>query len=234
MKKKLTNSVDYWDLKWKHYFEKYQADLRHAHYINSLIGNVGSFLEIGAGSFRDCNYLFNIGYDITGIDFSNFSVEQARKNFPLFSDRILQSNAFETTFSDFNFDVSYHNGFFSLFNDQQIKNLIQEQIRITKKIISCTVHNAHNKEFFKYFDELSKKDSLYNIRFFEQDEILEIMLPYCSDVKIYPVGRGKKQHEDYLIKLGITNPFIIRNYIKNFSKNKINTSERLLCIGKIK
>jgi ubiquinone/menaquinone biosynthesis C-methylase UbiE len=234
MKKPLINNEETWSVKWEEYFDRYQKDLRHAFYIRSLLKPKGKFLEIGAGSFRDCNLLYSRGYDIYGVDFCASTVEKAKKKFSLMRERILQMDAFNLSFDDNFFNTSYHNGFFVLFNDNEIDKLLKEQYRVSSEFIICTVHNSHNKDFVRYFENLSSRDSLYNIRFFEKDEIVSLMNPYCSEVKVLPVGKQKKYKEDFLINKGITHPLILGNYLKHLNKKDIQNSEKLLCIGKIK
>ena len=178
--------------------------------------------------------MYSRGYDIYGVDFCASTVEKAKKKFSLMRERILQMDAFNLSFDDNFFNTSYHNGFFVLFNDNEIDKLLKEQYRVSSEFIICTVHNSHNKNFVRYFENLSSRDSLYNIRFFEKDEIVSLMNPYCSEVKVLPVGKQKKYKEDFLINMGITHPLILGNYLKYLNKKDIQNSEKLLCIGKVK
>ena len=223
-----------WDMKWKDIFEHYQQHLRHAHYIHAMLdARERHVLEIGAGSFRDMAELRRMGVDCEGIDFSRESVSLAKKQFPEFSDAIHQMSAFDMNFSDEAFDVSYHNGVWVLFDDAQIKSLAVEQARITRHRMIATVHNAHNRNFADYFDRMKVDDSLYDIRFFEIDEVSDLMRQVCSDVVVVPVGKGKKHHEDLLISNGITDPKILRTCFNVNGLKYLESSERLMCIGTV-
>lgn len=223
-----------WDSKWSGIFDQYQRDLRHAHYIRSLMRpDERSVLEMAAGSFRDMAALRRMGVDCSGMDFSPESVQRARRAFPEFSGFIHRMNAYELDFPDEAFDLTYHNGFWILFDDKEILSLAKEQARISKRRMIATVHNGHNQSFVEYFDRMKESDPLFDIRFFELDEIHGLMESVCTDVRVIPVGKGKRGHEDTLIKLGLTSPWLIRNYIELSGQRLLKRSERLLCIGTI-
>lgn len=224
-----------WNEKWGEIFDNYQQDLRHAYYIHAILKpDERKILEIGAGSFRDMAELRRRGINCEGMDFSEEAVQRAKQKFPEFSEVIHQMSAFDLPYQDKTFDMSYHNGFWVLFDDEQIKKLLKEQVRVTKKRIVATVHNAHNQQFFDYFNKLKIDDPLYDIRFFTIDEIVGLMNEVCSSVEIIPVGKGKKYHEDLLIKEGITDPQKIRDIFFKNSLDYLESSERLMCIGTIK
>ncbi len=221
-----------WDQKWEGIFDHYQQDLRHAHYIRALLApSERNILELAAGSFRDMAALRRVGINCSGMDFSSESVNRAKSAFPEFARCIYEMSGFQLEFDDGAFDVTYHNGFWVLFEDEEIHALAQEQARVTKGRMIATVHNKHNKGFVEYFDRMKVTDPLYDIRFFDLDEITELMGRVCDNVHVIPVGKGKRRHEDLLIKHGITNPALIRTYLKLSGHRLLSTSERLLCIG---
>jgi ubiquinone/menaquinone biosynthesis C-methylase UbiE len=224
-----------WDSKWADIFEHYQQDLRHAYYIQAMLdAEDRHVLEIGAGSFRDMAELRRRGVDCEGVDFSQESAQLARQQFPEFSSAIHQMSAFDMSFADKAFDVSYHNGVWVLFDDVQIKALAVEQARITRNRMIATVHNAHNRQFVEYFDRLKKDDPLYDIRFFEMDELSSLMREVCSDVVVVPVGKGKKHHEDLLIKSGVSDPQALRACFDESGLKYLESSERLMCVGLVR
>lgn len=221
-----------WDEKWKGLFDHYQQDLRHSYYIHAMLDVKDlNILEIAAGSFRDMAELRRRGVDCQGMDFSRESVNLAKLHYPEFAKYMHQLSAFQMPFSDNEFDVSYHNGFWVLFDDVQIKLLLAEQARITKNKIISTVHNAHNKQFVDYFERLKKNDPLYDVRFFDIDEISSLMRMVCKDVLVIPVGKGKKYHEDLLISQDIKDPQTLRRLFESNGLNHLESSERLMCIG---
>lgn len=223
-----------WDQKWEGIFDHYQQDLRHAHYIHSqLDASERRLLELAAGSFRDMAALRRMGLDCHGIDFSPEAVGRAKAAFPDYSHAMHTMSGFAMDFGDGEFDLSYHNGFWVLFDDVRIKQLAAEQARVSRHRMIATVHNRHNRNFVEYFDRLKESDPLYDIRFFEVDEIAALMRTVCRDVLVVPVGKGKRHHEDALIRRGITHPRIIGGYLRLSGQRLLQRSERLLCIGEL-
>ena len=62
-------------------------------------------------------------------------------------------------------------------------------------------------------------------------EISDLMKGVCKKIEVYPVGKGKRHYEDYLIKLGLTEPEVLRRCWHDQGMNLLEDSERLLCIG---
>ncbi|WP_433977673.1 class I SAM-dependent methyltransferase [Erwinia sp. E_sp_B01_9] len=168
-----------------------------------------------------------------GMDFSQEAVSLAKKYYPQLAERFSQKDAFNLDFADNHFDMSYHNGFWVLFDDENIKKLAVEQARVTRDRMIVTVHNGHNKEFKRYFDSKSATDTLFNIRFFECEEITALMKTVCQKVTIIPVGKGKKRHEDFLIRKGLGHPAILKAYFDLSRQALLDQSERLMCIGEL-
>ncbi len=220
-----------WNSKWIYLFKQYQADLRHGYYIASLLKNQEwTVLEIGAGSFRDIALLGRLGYSIGGLDFSELSCEKVKMEFPEFSERFWCGDAFNTNLNDNEYDVSYSNGFIGCFDDLQIDLLLKEQVRITKKIIISTVHNAHNIRFREYFDNKTAVDSIYSLRFFTINEISNIFKKLDLNFVIYPVGKAYVAGEDLMIKDGASMPEI-REYIISQNDHALEASERLMVVA---
>lgn len=226
-----SSAVD-WDRKWIDIFAHYQNDIRHGHYIRALLESSESqILEVAAGSFRDIALLNRCGRTGAGIDFSEEAVRRAKKQFPEYASRFFQMSAFDMSFSDKSFDVTYHNGFWSLFSDKEILELAKEQARVTRKRMIVTVHNAHNSQFVGYFNRMRQSDSLYDIRFFGVEEITGLMRTTCDNVRVVPVGKQKKRWEDWLIKKSYDHPLLLRACLKWQGHALLDNSERLLCIG---
>jgi len=221
-----------WDDQWENIFEHYQQDIRHAYYIRAILeSRENNLLEIAAGSFRDMGALNKWGHTCFGLDYSSVSVSKAKEYFADCADRILRMNAFDIRFEDGRFDLSFHNGFWNYFDDNQIKALLAEQARVTKYRVVATVHNKHNTQFVEYFDRLSEKDPLYKLRFFEVDEIVELMKTACREVKVILVGKGKKFYEDELINNGFGDACNLRRSFDHHGMELLPISERLMCIG---
>ena len=227
-------SENYWDKQWLDKFDHYQNDKRFAYYVRAILNkDENKLLEIAAGSFRDVATLNNWGYDCCGIDFSAKSIKMAKEFYSNIEDKICFQDAFSMSSLDKCFDLSYHNGLWGYFENDDIENLLKEQIRVTKKRVVATVHNAHNAQFVDYFKRLTLEDPLYNIRFFQIDEMKSLMSPYCKSVEVIPVGKGKKFYEDDLINIGLGDAKNIKKSFDFHGLNLLESSERLLCIGTI-
>jgi len=223
-----------WDHQWESIFDHYQQDLRHAYYIRAILNpNEKKIIELAAGSFRDTSALNSMNIDCYGVDYSSKSVSLAKKQFSSIADKLSEQDAFNTNFPEKLFDLSFHNGFWGYFNNNEILKLIHEQARISKYRIVATVHNAHNKSFVDYFDRLKENDPLYKIRFFEIDEMTELMRNVAKNIIIIPVGKGKKYYEDDLINIGLGGAKFIKKSFKYHKLDLLDTSERLLCIGEL-
>lgn len=224
-----------WDQKWENIFFNYQKDKRNAYYINAIrLRSERKILEIAAGSFRDVAALNEWGVDCYGMDYSEVSVVKAKSYFPLIEHKLTKMDAFSLQYPDKHFDLSYHNGFWVLFDDNQIDLLMEEQVRVTKNRIVVTVHNAHNQQFVDYFRNKLQKDSLFDIRFFSLDEIKSLVEKKCKNVQVIPVGKAYKKHEDLLIRFGWGFSFFLRAYFSVSGHSLLQSSERLMCIGEIK
>jgi hypothetical protein len=76
-------------------------------------------------------------------------------------------------------------------------------------------------------------DELYRIRFFEIEEMKELMGAHCKHVHIIPVGKGKKYFEDEIIYKGDALPESILHEFIQAGLKHLENSERLLCIGEM-
>ena len=225
-------SANKWNDLWRSMFDGYQKDLRNAYYLRSVLNSdEKNLLELGAGSFRDMAELNRKGVNCTGVDFSDKSIESAKKMFHQYGNLIYKMDIFNLNFSNKLFDITFHNGLIGYFDNAKIEQIFIEQVRVTKKRMIITVHNAHNENFKAYFEEKKKTDPLYDIRFFYKDEMEKLMKKHCVDVTIIPVGKAKKSYEDFLIKIGLGHPMLLRFLFKISGHRLIHKSERLMCIG---
>jgi len=217
---------------WGAHFNTYISKLpRQAYYLYFITKNTDkNILEIAAGSFRDTALLNQWNYKVVGIDFSQKAVDLAKKQYPEWKNNFYEMDATSMTFPTESFDVSFHNGFFICFPENALLTpLIKEQIRVTKRCIVCTVHNALNSELLKLFQEKSKQDSLFDIRFYNPSEIRNILSPYCKSIQIYPFGHPVF---DRLIKTLKNYPNVLK-IIYNMIHPYLNIiqCERLMVVG---
>lgn len=228
----LTNNQNFWNKTWDKYADIYTSSIsRQAYYLYFLLPDIkiDKILELGAGSYRDTAKLNEWGYECHGIDFSKKAHKIACQNYPDFQKNLHCDDAFNLKWLDKTFDITFHNGFFVCFEDnQEIKLLLKEQVRVTKKIVVCTVHNSYNQSLIEKFKHKSHEDSLYKIRFFKEEELLSIMNPYFKRVEIIPFGL---QFFDRIMRK-IPNRYLLRFlYKQTFKYWNQEKCERLMFIG---
>ena len=174
----MNNEKKFWQNTWQKHLDEYlKSPPRVGIFIKNYFKDVKSVLEIAGGSCRDSRYLAYNGYEATGSDFDEKTIKYLQKErFP--NDKLKYSieDAFRLSFKDNSFDLVFHNGFFICFNNNEdIFKMLKEQERVSRKYIVIFVHNVKNQKLKKIFKEKSKYDDLYNIRFFDKNEILQIV-----------------------------------------------------------
>lgn len=170
-------SQAYWQEAWTRHIETYLAAPPGCGYwLATMVPRGLSVIELAGGSCRDSRYLATRGYDATGTDFDERTLEYLRRRFPGSPLPLLKENAFGLSFSDKSFDVSFSNGFWVCFvDDHQLVSLLREQERITRKYIFVLVHNRENRALIRRFAEKAATDALYEIRFFCREELRQIV-----------------------------------------------------------
>ncbi len=186
----VAKSEKFWVDSWTQHWADYMSTPPHLGPCLELLfpDKSWSFLEIAGGTMRDSAYLAKAGRRVTGSDYLPQVVEQARQVNASTKMDVLTLNAFQTGLPDDAFDVTYHNGLWVNFkDDEDIRKMLTEQVRISRRYIVATVHCAHNKRYREDFREKAKLDRLYDIRFFEVDELRAFLEPY-GKTRILPCG----------------------------------------------
>ena len=231
------SSEKYWTESWVRHIESYlSAPPRCGYWITSEFSKSLSILEIAGGSCRDSRYLSHQGFNVIGSDFDQKTLDYLTEKYPNSPLRLRRENAFSTSVPNKSIDLSFSNGFWVLFSDnKQIKSLIHEQSRITKKYLISLVHNIENIRLVELFTEKSKSDSLYQIRFFHRDELRQII----TESGIYYRSITIKKFGGYPDKLfannlkRIPNPFMkVSKFIvpKIYKYQSWALAERIACI----
>jgi ubiquinone/menaquinone biosynthesis C-methylase UbiE len=172
------DNSDYWSDAWVRHIESYlTAPPRAGIWLNYYFSDpASSFLECAGGSCRDSRYLFEKSRPSVGSDFDNKTLEYVRKKFRNSTFPLQQENAFLLSFESDSKDVVFHNGFWVCFDDdEKIHELLNEQVRVSKRYVVALVHNIHNQELVSRFQLLSNEDDLYRIRFFDIDSLRRIV-----------------------------------------------------------
>ena len=75
-------------------------------------------------------FLFNLGYDVTGIDFIDTTIQKIKKNNPLL--KVSTQSILKTNFRNNEFDTILAFGLYHNFDIQNIKLSLNETFRILK------------------------------------------------------------------------------------------------------
>lgn len=168
-----------WNAMWSRHLENYLAGWPCAGMMmaQSISDNFDTTLEIACGSARDSLYLHSLGKHVVAIDSNQNLILSLQQRFRDLSDITFKvEDALRMSFKDNEFDLSFHNGFYILFDDDdQIISLLREQCRVTKKHVLFFVHNAHNPSLQAKFNSAAREESHFDIRFFERDHIMKLV-----------------------------------------------------------
>lgn len=167
----------YWSDAWKRHIEGYLAAPPRAGFWLARHFDPGlTYLEIAGGSCRDSRYLASLGCKAVGSDFDEKTLQYVKSRFAESPLELVREDAFSFSFPDQAFDISFSNGFWVLFNDdQRVAQLMREQARVTRRYMIALVHNIENRRLIGTFAERAKRDSLYDIRFFNRNEIYKLL-----------------------------------------------------------
>lgn len=167
----------YWSDKWQDCIEAYlKAAPRCGYWIASQFSQNLSVLEIAGGSCRDSRYLASCGWQATGSDFDQKTLDYLRKKYPHSHHHMQREDAFSLSFADQSIDLTFSNGFWVCFSDnEKIYALIREQARVTKKYLVVLVHNAENSLLRRIFHKKAQLDPIYNIRFFTRVQLRQLI-----------------------------------------------------------
>lgn len=100
------------------------------------------YLSIGLGSKSICECGCNVGnnlssfpsdYDVHGVDLNAYALEKAKKRYPSF--HFQQANISNTSHSDSSFDLVFTRGVLIHIQENEVDNVLNELMRISKKWI---------------------------------------------------------------------------------------------------
>ncbi len=233
---------DDWFESWKCHLEQYlQAPPRTGIYIHANFSKIRSSLEIACGSSRDSIYLAKKQVEATASDYEDRVIDELKNRFNYSKLKYVQADAFKLPFHDNSFDMVFHNGFFVCFyKDQDIKTMLVEQARVSRKYVLFFVHNKLNIGLVNQFNRLAPSDPIYDIRFFEPNEIEQIVRDTDIDsrsVRILKFGGKYDMLYSKRIKRFIPNiTFPLRTVIipKLYEMQKWEETERIGCLIELK
>ena len=130
---------------WEQYYKERPLSLER--YVNNIwdhkpllievASNGRNILEVATGTGALSIFLSHLGYNITSIDNNDGVLKRAQQNNANLKGRVVfkKANAFNLPFDDENLDVCFSQGFFEHFADDDIKKLLREQLRVSRKVL---------------------------------------------------------------------------------------------------
>jgi len=99
-------------------------------------------LEAGCGPALFSIHLSKLGYECVAIDRDPKILELARKNNQKFGGnvRFIKADIERLPLRDAEFDLSFSQGVFEHYSDREIRRMIDEQLRISKKVLFSVPH----------------------------------------------------------------------------------------------
>lgn len=201
---------DDWFKIWEKHLDQYlKAPPRTGIFIHNYFNSIKSCLELACGSGRDSIFLAKKNVKVTASDSENRVIMDLKKRFIFKNLYYHQVDAFCSPFNDNSFVLVFHNGFFIYFNDNNdLCKLLLEQERISQRYILIVVHNKLNKDLVTNFSRLASNDKIYDIRFFEPDELINIV--HMSGVRINKIR---------ILKFGGFFDILYSKWLKRFIPN---------------
>lgn len=130
---------------WEQYYkqrlpslERYINDIwDHKPFLAGVASNGQDVLEVGAGTGNLSIFLSHLGYNAVSIDNNGSVLKIAQHNNAILKGRVafMKADAFNLPFDDDTFNVCFSQGFFEHFSDSDIRKLLEEQLRVSRKAL---------------------------------------------------------------------------------------------------
>lgn len=189
-----------WDLIWDSHLKRYvHSEPKRAKMLQELIERmkveVQTVIELGCGSLRDSGFLSQ-HYEVFGLDFNKKVLTETKNIYPK-CHRVVAS-VFTLPFKDNSIDISFSSGLLIYFNNKDVVRIVEEQVRVTKKLALFFVHNKTNFWEIPIVKVRGIRDKLYRFRRFSRKELFKLLRKYGEAVKI--------------ISFGTTHPFYVLSW----------------------
>ena len=183
----MLRSAEEWNSQWRKWFDRYsQGNPRLGKWLRaSYAVRRANTLEIGAGSGRESLFLSAVADSVTCADFAPEAVELLKNSGLPPNMQAVRADAARLPFHDEAFDLTFHKGVWVLFSENALLSaFLREQLRVTKRIALAIVQNSRNRTQVAEAHARALTDPLFNIRFFDPDELSDI----ARDV-VFGIGR---------------------------------------------
>jgi len=191
------NNDDYWNKRWKDakedkdYFEN--LNIYPIKYSKKTIGDnkKSLILEAGCGLGRILKHHYNEGYNIVGMEYNAYCLEQIRKKYPKI--RVIQADIRNLPFKDEEFDIILAFGLYHNLEEKDIDKALKETRRCLKKGGKlCASVRADNLEtrlidFITYLRTRDKKQNKFHKICFKPKEFSNILKKHGFLIKFVEV-----------------------------------------------
>jgi len=231
------NQKDFWNKIWDKYLYSYLNTVpRTGIFLLNFFRNIEHILEVGCGSARDSVFLAKKGFEVFAVDFNKNLIFKLQQMFHYRNLRFIVADAFNLSFSDGSFDLVFHNGLLGYFDDKEIKKLVKEHARVSRRYVVFFVHNRENLHLEEQFRKKSEEDPLYKIRFFSREDLKAIINTSgidCRSIKFRKFGGLSDALYAKCVKRVIPNPvYPVKSFIvpRLYQFQPWKRTERICCI----
>ena len=177
------NNKDYWEKRWNNVSVDEAMTNENVYPLKFTINAIKyqdksqKILEAGCGPGRIVKYLFNKGYNVTGIDFIKTAIDKIKKDSP-FLDVSTQS-IMKTNFNDEQFDTILAFGLYHNFKIEDVIIAINETLRILKSggilCFSFRLDNIQNYILDNLKENKKNDKKLFHKLNLKEKEIIKIL-----------------------------------------------------------
>ncbi|MFA6072835.1 MAG: class I SAM-dependent methyltransferase [Candidatus Woesearchaeota archaeon] len=157
---------------------------------------IKTVLDIGCGPGHYCKILHDLGYDVTGVDYSAKTIDTAKKKHPDIN--FAQENGYALSFENQKFDLVITIGALQCVYDY--KKFVTESARVAKQalIISTLYRHKKTDDPQKLVDKDLKRDS-WPTRDFHPEELTAILENIGFRTRVIRQIAGKKLTDHFFI-----------------------------------
>jgi len=96
-----------------------------------------NILEVATGTGNLSIFLSQLGYNVVSVDNNDGVLKMAQHNSANIKGEVTfkKADAFNLPFNDNSFDICFSQGFFEHFADDDIRKLLREQLRVSRKVV---------------------------------------------------------------------------------------------------
>ena len=109
----------------------------HKSLLIEVVSNGRNILEVATGTGNLSIFLSHFGHNVVSVDNNDGVLKMAQHNCANIKGEVIfkKTDAFNLPFKDDSFDVSFSQGFVEHFADDDIRKLVEEQLRVSRNVL---------------------------------------------------------------------------------------------------